>query len=285
MLIQATSNIASTSNIVSKAINIQSVKSGINSFLTLSSNQTKLQYGKSNLLALASLICSGLKISYIKPNITTNSQGILSKTKTYSTAKADIRCSSILKCYYFDRDIQVALKSYIPSFMRKSKVFNELLKVFGNEFTKRNALLKDLVDQFYIDTATWGLDYWENDLGIKTNSSLNYEQRREKIKFKLQVTNTTITKDFFKKIMDRYYSCSISEDFDNSKVSITILGKRGIPPRLQEMVNDAEEFLPAHLVHEFIFTYLPWDELEQSNLNWNQIENYTWDELLTSFLI
>lgn len=284
MLIQVNSNITSSSNINSEAVNIQRVNSGINGFISLTTKVIRTQIIKSSILNTGSLLTNSIKISYSKTGLSGRNITTLSKVKTYSTAKANIKSSSTLKCYYSDKDIQVALKSYIPPFLRKSKIFDEVLRVQANGITKENALLKDLSMQFYLDTATWGLDYWENDLGIVTNPNLSYEQRREKIKFKLQITNTTITKKFFKSVMDKYYICNLDEDFNNSKVNITVTGKRGIPPRLNEMISDAEELLPAHLTHEFIFTYLPWDELDNSNLTWNDIETYTWDELLSSFL-
>lgn len=285
MLIQANINITVSCNVASKAVNIQSTKSGINSFLILSVNSVKLQYGKSNILETSTLSCSGFKVSYLKQSLDSNSQCSISNIKTYSTTKAQIKCTSTLECYYFDKEIQSALTSYVPPFIGKSKVFSQILRVQGNELTRDNALLKDLAAQFYLETATWGLDYWERDLGIATNYSLTNEQRREKIKLKLQIKSSTITKKLFKSIMDRYYTCEIGEDFSNSKVNVIITGKRGIPPRLNEMINDAEELLPAHLIYEFIYTYLTWNELEASNVTWDEIDTYTWDEFETAFLV
>lgn len=285
MLIQANSNITASCNIASKAVNIQSTKSGINSFLILSLNSVRLQYGKSNISGTSALSCSGFKVSYLKPSLDSNSQCSISNIKTYSTTKAQIKCTSTLECYCFDKDIQSALTSYVPPFIGKSKVFSQILRVQGNELTRDNALLKDLAAQFYLETATWGLYYWEKDLGIVANPSLSNEQRREKIKFKLQTTSTTITKKFFKSVMDAYYTSNIDEDFQNSKINITVTGIRGIPPRIGEMLADAEDLLPAHLIYEFIYTYLPWNELEVSNVTWNEIDAYTWDEFETAFLV
>lgn len=284
MLVEVNSNITVSCNVACKAINIQSMQSGISSFLNLNLNTVKLQYGKASILETSNLSCNAAKSSYLKPSLDSDSQCSLANVKTYSTIKAQIKCTSTLECYYFDKNIQSALTSYVPPFIGKSKVFSEILRVQGNELTRGNALLKDLAAQFYLETATWGLDYWERDLGIVTNYSLTNEQRIEKIKLKLQIKSSTITKKLFKSIMDRYYTCEIGEDFNNSKVNVTIIGKRGIPPRLEEMINDAEELLPAHLIYEFIFTYLPWDELDGSQMTWDEMDNYNWSELETVFL-
>jgi hypothetical protein len=283
-VLQAAISITTNSNISSKAINIQRIQSGISSFLTLTSNSIKLQYSKTSLSVNSTATVNSKKVSYLKTNILSTSQAALINTKSYSTAKSNIKCSSILNCYYYDRDIQVDLKSYIPPFLLKSKVFREILKVQGNEITKNNALLQDILAQYFVDTATWGLKLWEKELGIVTNTSLTYEKRREKIKFRLQLKNETVTKKFFKSVMDKYYTCNIDEDFINSKIAITILGKRGVPEDINEMLSDADELIPAHLIYEFIYTYLPWSELDESSLTWNQIDTYTWDGLLTSFL-
>ncbi len=36
----------------------------------------------------------------------------------------------------------------------------------------------------FVDTATWGLDYWENILSIKNRFDLSIEDRRSNIKAK-----------------------------------------------------------------------------------------------------
>lgn len=264
MIVQANCSITTSCSVVSKAINIQKVKSSISN--------------------ISALIGNGYKNSYLKPNIATSSIIVLAKTKTFSTAKCNMSSKSNLDCYYHDRDIQLALKSYIPPCLLEINAFNETLRVQGNEITKYNAFLNDISLQRFIDTATWGLDLLEKDLGITTNVLLSREARRKKIKFKLDLNNTVITKDFFKSIMDDYYTCDIDEDFINSKINITIIGKRGVPAEMSEMMKDAEELLPGHLDYGFIYTYLPWDELDAANLNFNEIGNYTWNELETAFL-
>lgn len=284
MLIQTNCNIEVRCNIISKAINIQKINSDISSFLILNSNSTRVKYLKNELKGVAKLEANINKIYNINSNLNCTSNLNLTNVKTYSTTRINIKSNSNLECYRFDRDIKNSLSLYIPTFLARSKVFEELLRVQSNEITRNNALLKDLEAQLYLETATWGLDYWEEDLGIETNKDLSYKQRREKIKFRKQLPNTIITKKFFKKVMDNYYISDIYEDFNSSKVNITIKGIRGIPPKINEMISDAKELLPAHLIYEFIYTYLPWNEVDAANITWNELESYSWDKLEITFL-
>jgi uncharacterized protein YmfQ (DUF2313 family) len=50
--------------------------------------------------------------------------------------------------------------------------------------------MQDLLLQFFIATATWGLVYWENTAGIPTDLALSFEDRRSLITAKLRGTGT-----------------------------------------------------------------------------------------------
>lgn len=46
----------------------------------------------------------------------------------------------------------------------------------------------NFISQIFIQTATWGLKYWEDEYGITPDPSLSYEQRRQNLITKLQYT-------------------------------------------------------------------------------------------------
>ena len=47
------------------------------------------------------------------------------------------------------------------------------------------------MDQFFVETATWGLDLWEQQVGIETDRGLSHESRRAEIKQKLVASGQT----------------------------------------------------------------------------------------------
>ena len=70
----------------------------------------------------------------------------------------------------------------------------EIYRTQGYEVGQLQHNLEDLIDQCYIVTATWGLSRWEQMLGVATNMSLTYEQRREILMAKLRGQGTTTRK-------------------------------------------------------------------------------------------
>ena len=82
--------------------------------------------------------------------------------------------STIVSKKYF-----VDLAKYAPPFLAKLREMAEIYRTQGYEVGQLQHDLEDLIDQCYIVTATWGLSRWEQMLGVATNMSLTYEQRRE----------------------------------------------------------------------------------------------------------
>ena len=53
-----------------------------------------------------------------------------------------------------------------------------------------NECIESTLNQFYVDSATYGLDYWEKMLGISKNI-FSIQTRRENIKAKMRSRGTT----------------------------------------------------------------------------------------------
>ena len=56
------------------------------------------------------------------------------------------------------------------------------------------AYVEDLSKNLYVKTATWGLDLFEGELGLVTDKSISYEERRERILAKKRGNGTTTKK-------------------------------------------------------------------------------------------
>lgn len=56
-----------------------------------------------------------------------------------------------------------------------------LYQVMGAEIDRYEAVIEELPYQFFPETATWGLRYWEMTYGLPVNENLSYEERRKLI--------------------------------------------------------------------------------------------------------
>ena len=75
--------------------------------------------------------------------------------------------------------------SYVSSdFYKSSYVGKWLYQVMGLEFDDARRLAEELPDQFFPETATWGLMYHEIKWGLPVRGNLSYEERRRLIYLK-----------------------------------------------------------------------------------------------------
>lgn len=86
----------------------------------------------------------------------------------------------------YERDVRKSLLSYLPTYYHNSKTVNEMIRVDAEELERLYASIYDVLNQFFVRTATWGLDIWERELGIVTVPEDSYEVRRARIESKLR---------------------------------------------------------------------------------------------------
>lgn len=68
-----------------------------------------------------------------------------------------------------------------------------------------------LMDQLCVNTATWGLQYWEKTLGIPVEQGKDLEYRRSRIRSKLRGSGVTTVA-----LIE-----SVAESFSNGDVAVT----------------------------------------------------------------
>lgn len=172
------------------------------------------------------------------------------------------------------------LTKYVPPFVCQIHEMKALYEVQGKELGDLNYYISDLLKQCFIDTATWGLLYWEDEYGIETNLSLSYEQRREILKAKKRGQGTT-TKAMLKNAAEAFSGgeVSIIEDNENYLFIIQFVGVKGIPQNMQAFMNMLEDIKPAHLTYNFKYTYTIWNFIMEKKLTWNNIKTKNWEEL------
>lgn len=170
-------------------------------------------------------------------------------------------------------------------FYSKSKIFSVIQEILGEECDKDRADYEDLLNQFFIETATWGIYKWEEFAGIPTPAEyVDIETRRSNVLAALRSRDTT-TKEKIRVVSESYANgeCEVIEENDKYIFHIKFVGVRGIPKRIDELRKSIERIKPAHLDFDFIFTFLTWEEFDSYNYTCNEWDalNLTWDSLET----
>ena len=173
----------------------------------------------------------------------------------------------------------MSLINKLPSFYD-----NDITKPIQDSFTVESNSINDEVEntlnQFYVDSATFGLDKWEKMLGISKNN-FDYQTRRENIKAKMRSRGTT-TLSVIKNICEAYSNgiVEINVDHANYSFEISFISTIGVPLSFEEMDRVINGIKPCHLAHSYKFNYNTHKDL--SKYTHEELKNYTHAELRNS---
>lgn len=182
--------------------------------------------------------------------------------------------SKEIKKYFID------LTKYVPPFICDINEMKAIYYSQGIELGNLNYYIQNLIEQCFIDTATWALVYWEDEYGINTNLAMSYEQRREVLKAKKRGQGTT-TKAMLKNAAEAFSGgeVNIIEHNDSCYFTVQFIGVKGIPRNMQAFINMLEDIKPAHLAYVFEYTYTVWNFIKEKSITWNNVKTKTWEQL------
>ncbi len=143
------------------------------------------------------------------------------------------------------------LIDYLPSFAN-NEIDIQIQEALENELLTLIDEKDDLLDQFFIDTATWGLDDWENLLSIKVNYKLDFDTRKSNIKAKMRGKGTT-TIEVIKAISEAYTKTTVDVEVFSNLFSFTLsfITNNCSYNTILELDKKIEEIKPCHLEHKF----------------------------------
>lgn len=166
----------------------------------------------------------------------------------------------------------------MPKYYEEGRISRNIIERQAKEFADLDAAIKDVLDQYFIDTATWGLAKWEAVCGIPTDETKPLDQRRSVIKSKLRGIGT-VTVEMIKNVAEAYLNgeVDVTNNYANYEVIVTFIGKIGIPPNLDDIKNALREIIPAHLGITYKFRYLLIKEIHNV-MSINQMQSTTLDK-------
>lgn len=161
--------------------------------------------------------------------------------------------------------------SYLPGYYESSRVIHADMQAKGVELDELYQALNETLDQFFVRTATWGLQQWERELGITTDLSKPIGQRRAVVESKLRGAGS-FSGRLVKNVAEAYDGGTVDVSFQPEQWSFTVkfIDTIGIPPNLDDLKAVLEETKPAHLAVEYEFSYLLIRDVHES-LTLNQI--------------
>ncbi|MNP25421.1 hypothetical protein D3C76_1182290 [compost metagenome] len=147
--------------------------------------------------------------------------------------------------------------SFLPAYYENSRIMNADMNAKGSELDSLFDTLDGILKQFFVQTATWGLERWEQELGIKSDYLKPIEQRRAVVESKLRGSGK-FSGRLVKNVAEAYDGGTVNVTFEPQAWSFTIhfVDTVGIPPNLDDLKEVIEEIKPAHMKVEYEFSYL-----------------------------
>ena len=142
-----------------------------------------------------------------------------------------------------------------------------------------------LLDQLVVETATWGLKYWEQTLGIPVDEAKELDYRRSRIKSRLRGAGVT-TVALIQNVAESFSNgaVAVTEYPAQYRLEIKFVGTIGIPPNMDDLTASLREIVPAHLQWDYVLIYNTWNMTKLHTWNelkartWAQVKGETWDE-------
>ena len=175
----------------------------------------------------------------------------------------------------------------VPGYHLACAQSRALIETLADASLDAKAALEDVMDQFFVETATWGLDLWEQQVGIETNHSLSQADRRAAIKQSL-VANGNTTAEMVRQLAEAItgYEARVIVNQDYS-FSLEFLGEKNelADIDVEGLRSVVEQIKPAHL--RFVISGVTWGDIESVGLIWQYFETnkMTWAEFESKFCV
>jgi len=149
------------------------------------------------------------------------------------------------------------LFSYLPHYYETSRIMRADAETKGQEMELLHQALEETLDQFFVRTATWGLDIWERELDIAVDPAKPIEQRRSVVESKLRGGGVFSGK-MVRNVAAAYERGTVDVTFQPEEWAFTIhfVDTIGLPPNLDDLKAAIEAIKPAHMAVEYEFSYL-----------------------------
>lgn len=150
------------------------------------------------------------------------------------------------------RNEKVDILKYLPKFLSKDEKFHATNDSDSEEHERIRLILQEILDQLYVETATWGLEKWEKLCGIPTNTALSDGVRRANILSKLR-NPESVTEIFLNELINRYIADKQGYIINYPKeYRVELLYHGGQILDYEKLREAIRIYLPAHIGYKLI---------------------------------
>ena len=140
---------------------------------------------------------------------------------------------------------------------------------------------KNVLAQCNLDTATWGLDLWEDRLSLPVAPPLGYEARRALIRARLR-GGGPINAAYLSQLASQIVGEPVGAVEHNTESYVEFgWGHPGYPANYNQLIATINDVIPAHLEPVFAAFWARWIDIHTGKLTMGQISAMTWAQVHT----
>ena len=177
------------------------------------------------------------------------------------------------------------LIDYVPPYYDELLESSEILSAENAEVARLNASINDLLAQFNVATATWGLREWERIAGVTTDATKTIGERRSVVIAKLRGAGV-VTVEHVENIAESFQGGDIEviERYADYTIVIKFVSSFGIPSNLSDLTDILREIIPAHLAIEYEFKFVTYDRVKGDYVTYDALlaAGFTYEQLITN---
>ena len=176
------------------------------------------------------------------------------------------------------------IKRYLPSFIVKGNILKDIFESQQAEVDLLNNNIQDLIDNLFVETATWSLENWEKEYNIPIDLDDTLENRRSRILARMVSEGQPFTKETIEAIANQFTNGSVEviEHLESDYFTVKFVSTKGIPPKMQDVYDAINEVKASWLDIEYEFIYNTVHYLRQYTVR--ELRQYTVEELRTKEL-
>ena len=172
------------------------------------------------------------------------------------------------------------IKRYLPTFIAKGNTIKNVYESQQAEIDLLNNDIQDLINNLFVETATWGLESFEKKYNIPINLDDTLENRRSRILARMVSKGQPFTKETIEAISNQFTNGDVEviEHLENDYFTVKFVSEFGIPPKIQD-VYDAINYVKASWLDvEYEFKYNTVYDVRQFTVK--EIQKYTVKDLI-----
>ena len=167
------------------------------------------------------------------------------------------------------------IKRYLPSFIAKGNIIKDIYESQQAEVDLLNNDIQDLINNLFVETATWSLEKWEKKYNIEINLDDTLENRRSRILARMVSKGQPFTKETIEAISNQFTNGDVEviEHLEDDYFTVKFVSTTGIPPKMQDVYDAINEVKASWLDVEYEFKYNTVYDVRQFTVK--EIQKYT----------